>query len=297
MELEALEIFLDVMRQRNFTDVARARDVATSSISRTIGALEHELGFRLFQRSTRKLEPTEAGQLYFTRIEPLLDELLAARQIAADLTEQPRGSLRVTASTVYGEMYIVPLLPGLAEKHPALSIELLLTDAYVDLIEERIDVAIRLGTLKDSSYVARQIQRLEFHICASPDYLLKHGRPDSPQQLSEHNCLLFPRPGYNLNWSFRDNTGSVTEVPISGNCLITHSRSIKHCALAGMGLALLPTWLVQEDIRSGALVRVFDAYEVTATDYAGSVWALYPSREYIPLKTRAFIDHFIASVA
>lgn len=296
MGLDDLETFLDVMRHRNFTDVAHARDLAPSSVSRTITALERELGFKLFQRSTRKLEPTEAGMVYFARIEPLLAELLSARQIAADLTEEPKGTLRVTAPTVYGEMYLVPLLPKLAEEYPALSIELLLTDVFVDLIDERIDAAVRLGTLQDSSYIAKQITHLEYSICASPAYLHKHGTPILPTEVSNHNCLLFPRSGFNLNWLFKDTAGAITEVPITGNCLVTNSQAIKQCALASMGLALLPNWLVHDDIQSGGLVKLFDQFDVTATDYASGIWLLYPSRDYVPLKTRVFMDLFVQSV-
>ncbi len=296
MNTEALEIFLDVMRQRNFTDVARARDLAPSSVSRTITGLENELGFRLFQRSTRKLEPTSEGRVYFERIEPILDEMLLARQIAADLIEEPKGTLRVTASTVYGGMYIVPLLPQISDKYPSLSIELILTDAYMDLIEERIDIAVRLGSLLDSSYIAKQIKPLEFYVCASTGYINKYGKPDSPQQIKDHNCLLFPRTGYNLNWLFKNEAGNITEIPVTGKHLVTNSQAIKQCLLAGMGLALLPNWLVSDEIQSGLLVRLFDEFDVTATDFDGAIWLLYPSREYVPLKTRVFINHIVEHI-
>ncbi|NOX76582.1 MAG: LysR family transcriptional regulator [Gammaproteobacteria bacterium] len=296
MDTEALEVFLDVMRQRNFTDVARARNLAPSSVSRTITGLEKEIGFRLFQRSTRKLEPTEAGRVYFERVEHILDELLSARQIAADLIEEPKGTLRISASTVYGEMYIVPLLPEISAKYPLLSIELILTDAYVDLIEERIDIAVRLGTLQDSSYIARQIKKLEFYVCASPRYLSKKGKPGSPQEIKDHNCLLFLRNKQNVNWLFKDSADEITETTISGKCLVTNSRAIKQCAIAGMGLALLPDWLVCDDIRSGSLVRLFDEFDVATTDYNGAIWFLYPSREYVPIKTRIFMDHLLEKI-
>ncbi len=296
MDIEALEIFLDVMRQRNFTDVARARDLAPSSISRTITSLENEIGIRLFQRSTRKLKPTEAGIVYFERIQPVLDELLSAKQVAADLIDEPKGILRVTASTVYGEMHIAPLLPDLSDKYPLLSIELILTDAYMDLIEERIDIAIRLGTLQNSSYIAKQIKKLNFYVCASPEYIERNGKPNFPHEVKDHNCLLFPRAGHNLNWLFKNETGEIEETSISGKYLITNSRAIKQCALAGMGLALLPDWLVCDAIQSGSLIRLFDGFNVTATDYDGAIWFLYPSREYVPLKTRAFMNSLIESV-
>ncbi len=290
MDIEALKLFLDVMRQRNFTDVARARGIAPSSVSRTVTGLENELGIRLFQRTTRKLEPTEAGVAYFERISAIVDDLESARLIAADLSDEPRGTLRVTASTVYGEMLIVPLLPELAKNYPSLSIELLLTDSYVDLIEERIDVAIRLGTLQDSSYISKRLANLKFFVCASPEYISKHGKPASPLEITNHKCLIFPRSGYNLNWLFKDKAQKLIDVPIDGKYLITNSKAIKQCTLFAMGLSLLPDWLVKQDIENGRLIRLFSEFNVTATDYNSSVWLLYPSREYLALKARVFID-------
>ena len=286
-----MELFLEVMRTHSFTDIARARGTAPSSVSRTITGLEHELGIRLFQRSTRKLVPTEAAMAYFERIYPILGELRSARQIAMDLSEEPKGTLRITASTVYGEMYIAPLLPGIYERYPSLSIELILSDAYLDLIEERIDIAIRLGTLRDSSYVAQRLRSMEFFICASPGYINKYGKPDEPQQVVSHNCLLFPRAGHSLNWLFKDGLGKVSNVPINGKCLINNSRAIRQCAISGMGLVLLPDWLIADDIKSGLLVRLFEEFTVTATDYEAAVWLMRPSREYVPLKTRVFMDY------
>lgn len=296
MDIESLELFLEVMRTRSFTNIARARGIAPSSVSRTITGLENELGIRLFQRSTRKLEPTEAAMVYFERISPILNELQSARQMATDLSEMPKGTLRVTASIVYGEMHIAPLLPEIAERYPSLTIELILTDAYLDLIEERIDIAIRIGTLEDSSYIARRLKKMEFYICASPGYLAKHGKPDVPQQVTSHNCLLFPRTGYNLNWLFKDTVGKISDIPISGKCLITNSQAIRQCAMAGMGLALLPDWLIEDDIQSGLLVRLFAEFAVTATDYEGAIWLMCPSREYVPLKTGVIMDYLIETI-
>lgn len=296
MDTLTLTLFVEVMREHSFTDVARAHGMAPSSVSRAMSGLEAELGVRLFQRTTRRLEPTEAGMAYFQRIVPVLDELHAARDAAADLSEQPKGTLRVTAATVYGEMYIVPQLPQLAEKYPQLSIELLLTDAYLDMVEERIDVAVRLGTLQDSSLIARQLSSMAFFVCASPDYLERHGVPVTLTDMQQHNCLLFPRSGYSMNWLFKDNTGQETAVSINGRCLITHSRAIRDSAIAGMGLALLPDWLVGESIRAGKLVRLYEEYAVTPTDYNGGVWLLCPSRDYLPLKTRVFMDHLVENI-
>ncbi len=290
MDLDNLYLFIEVVQQGSFAKVARIRNIDPSSVSRAIAKLEAELGIRLFQRSTRKLETTELGAIYFQRIAPLIDELESARRIAVDIDRQPQGTLRVTAGLAFAQQQIVPLLPELAKIYPSLSIELILTDAYLDLIAERIDVAIRLGNLQDSSYMAKHLRKISFYICASPDYLSKHGQPKIPQNIESHNCLLFPRARYSLDWLFRDGTGKVTEIQIKGKYLLTNSLAIRQCAISGMGLALLPDWLVDHDLKSGNLVRLFAEYDVTATDFESSIWLLYPSRTYIPAKTQVFID-------
>ncbi|HHJ17620.1 MAG TPA: LysR family transcriptional regulator [Gammaproteobacteria bacterium] len=293
MDVSTLKLFVEVMRRRSFTQVAKTGRMAPSSVSRAIASLETELGTRLFQRSTRRLEPTEAGLRYFERVEPLLEELTEAGMMVADSVGQPRGTLRVSAPTVFGQMFLVPVVAELHEKHPDLGIELLLNDAYVDLVGERIDVAIRLGTLSDSSDIARRVRMIRYYICASPQYLKRHGAPATPRELARHECLLFPRGGYSLSWLFRDASGAVEEVQIDGRCLITNSESIRQCALSGMGLALLPDWLVEPDIESGTLCALFDDYEVTATDYDSAIWILQPSRAYVPLKARVFVERLL----
>ena len=291
MDLETLYLFIEVVQQRSFAKVARARNIDPSSVSRAIARLESELGIRLFQRSTRKLEITEIGEIYFQKIVPLVDELESAQQIAIDTHQKPQGNLRVTASSTFAQQRIVPLLPQLAKLYPDLSIELILTDFYLDLIEERIDVAIRLGTLQDSSYMVKHLRKMKFYICVSSDYLDKYGQPQTPQDIKNHNCLLFPRARHNLDWLFKDETEKITEIKIRGKYLLTNSLAIKQCAIAGMGLALLPDWLVDRELKSGKLIRLFAEYDVTATNFDSSIWLLYPSRAYIPAKTKVFIDY------
>lgn len=296
MELSTLTIFVEVMRRRSFAAVARAQGVTPSSISRCIAGLEEELGVRLFHRSTRSLEPTEAGMLYFERISPAVTELESALQLVTDTSKEVKGTLRVTAATVYGEIVLVPLLPKLAALYPQLSIELFLTDTYLNLVEERIDVAIRLGTLQDSAYIAKRVRDMIFHVCASPDYLQRCGKPETITEIENYECLLFPR-GSRLDWRFKHNKdGQVTQVTINGKYLITNSRAIKECTIAGMGLALLPDWLVDTDITAGRLVTLFPDYAVDAEEYESAIWILYPSREYLPLKSRVFIDFVTESI-
>jgi DNA-binding transcriptional LysR family regulator len=263
-----------------------------SSVSRTIAGLESELGIRLFQRTTRQLSPTEAGTTYFECIEPLVEEMQQAIAIATDISEQPKGRLRVTASVSFGLKCIVPLLPNFGTMYPELAIELLLTDAVVDLFAERIDVAVRLGQLADSTLIAQQLMQTRYSVCASPDYLKRWEQPQTPSDVEQHNCLLFPLPGFKTRWIFRDRDGKKSEIPVRGRTVISNAIALQQCAIAGMGLALLPHWLIDEDLRTSTLVNVFPDYNVTATDFTTAAWFVYPSRAYVPLKVRVFIDFF-----
>jgi DNA-binding transcriptional LysR family regulator len=290
MDLLALRIFVEVMRRGSFAAVARDRNLAPSSISRAIATLEDDLGIRLFQRTTRQLAPTEAGRIYFERIEPIVDELERAQLMAADVSDQPRGTLRVTTPVTFGQIVIIPLLPELTATYPELSLELLMTDAMVDLLAERVDVALRLGRLADSGFTAHRLCDMAFAVCASPGYLERRGRPRTPGDLERHDCLVFLMGGYRTRWRFRSRKGAITEVPIHGRCVISNALALRECAVAGMGPVLLPRWVVARELRSGALIDLFPGHDVTATDFDSAAWLLYPSRAYLPLKVRVFVD-------
>ena len=290
MDLSVLQIFIEVMRHGSFAAVARERNIDPSSVSRTVAGLESELGIRLFQRTTRKLSPTEAGMTYFERIEPLIEEMQQAADIAKDISGNPKGTIRVSCSVSFGIKCIIPLLPEFQAKYPELTIDLLLTDSVVDLLNERIDVAIRLGQPTDSTLIMQKLMETRYSVCASPDYLQQYGQPQIPKDIESHNCLLFPLIGFKTRWIFKHKTGNVQEIPVRGNTIISNAIALQQCAISGMGLTLLPHWLIDEDINTGKLVRLFPDYQVTATNFNTAAWLLYPSRAYIPLKVRVFVE-------
>lgn len=285
-----LKMFVEVVRRGSFATVARDRQIDPSSVSRAIAGLEEELGIRLFQRTTRQLSLTEAGSTYFERIEPLIEEMQQAIAIATDVSGQPKGTLRVTASVSFGLKCIVPLLPKFALLYPDLTIDLLLTDAVVDLLAERVDLAVRLGLLADSTLIAQPLMQTHYAVCASPEYLKRFGQLEKPTDVEHHSCLLFPLAGFRSRWIFRDRKGGISEIPVHGRTLISSAIALQQCAIAGMGLALLPHWLIDDDLQAGTLVNVFPGYEVTATAFSTAAWMVYPSRVYVPLKVRVFID-------
>ncbi|MEO1790812.1 MAG: LysR family transcriptional regulator [Cyanobacteria bacterium J06629_19] len=290
MDISVLTLFVEVVRQGSFAAVARDRNVDPSSVSRAIASLETELGIRLFQRTTRQLSPTEAGTLYFERVEPLVEEIQLAGEMAADVVERPKGTLRVTASVAFGLTCIVPLLSAFEAQYPELTVELLLTDAVVDLFTERIDVAIRLGKLEDSTLIAQRLMPVHYRVCASPEYLAKHKDLQTPDDISRHECLLFPLAGFRSQWTFRDSAGQMSEVLVHGRTVISNAIALQQCAIANMGIALLANWLVDPDIAAGRLVDIFANYEVSATDFSSAAWLVYPSRNYVPLKVKVFAE-------
>ncbi|CAN5454261.1 LysR family transcriptional regulator [soil metagenome] len=290
MEIATLRAFVEVMRRRSFTAVARDLNVDPSSVSRTISGLEEELGVRLFHRTTRNLSPTEAALAYFDRIEPMITELEKAALVAIDSGETPRGLLRITAAVTFAQMNLVPLLPEFAEKHPGLRFELILTDKLLDLVEERIDLAVRLGRLSESTLIAHRLCDMVYVVCASPRYLRHKGRPKAPEDLERHECLRYPVQGYGSRWRFRKGDGDAFEVPVSGRVLATNGIALVQCAVAGMGVLMLPRWNVAAELRSGALVDLFPDYHATASEFDIAAWMLYPSRSYLPLKVRALAD-------
>ncbi len=296
MDLSVLQLFVEVMKSGSFAAVARHRNLDPSSVSRAIASLEAELGIRLFQRTTRQLSPTEAGTTYFERIEPLIEEMQQAINVATDVSGQPKGKLRVTASVSFGLKCIVPLLPKFDALYPDLTVDLLLTDTVVDLLAQRVDVAVRHGLLADSTLIAQQLMRTHYSVCASPDYLQRSAQLEKPIDVEQHKCLLFPLAGFRSKWIFKERNG-VSEISVYGRTLISSAIALQECAIAGMGLALLPNWLIDDALQSGTLINVFPDYDVTVTDFSTAVWLVYPSRAYIPLKVRVFIDFLKQSVS
>lgn len=321
MDVTALTLFVDVVRRGSFAAVARERGVDPSSVSRAVAALEAELGLRLFQRTTRRLAPTEAGAAYFARVEPLVEELDAARLQAADAARRPTGTLRVSAPVSFALLNLVPLLPAFAACYPEVAVDLVLADARLDLVEERLDAAVRLGTLPDlglgDAVVVRRLAPMVFRACASPTYLARRGRPAVPADLAAHDCLALDVVGFTDRWRFRGPDGTPTTVRARGPLRTSNALALKAAALAGLGVIVQARWIVGRELRDGTLVDLFPDHAVTAAapggepaadrvagsatgddaDGEASAWLVYPTRAYVPRKVRAFVDHVVRAFA
>jgi DNA-binding transcriptional LysR family regulator len=294
MNTHQMILALEVARRGGFAAVGRYRGHDPSSVSRAIGELEAELGLRLFQRSTRRLAPTAEGALWLARIEPLVEELERAGEMARDVAlgtgGELRGLLRITASVTFGQARIVPLLAEFMKRHPGLQVEGVFTDANIDLVADRIDLAIRLGPAVSGDLIASKLMDTTYRVVASPAYLAKAPGLARPDDLMAHRVLLFDIAAFRSRWRFRDTAGAVSEVPVDGAITLSPAGSLLAAALAGLGPALLPDWLVDDDIAAGQLTDCFPALRCAAANFDTAAWLVYPSRAYLPSKVRAMID-------
>jgi DNA-binding transcriptional LysR family regulator len=292
VDTKDLDTLIQVIRHGSFAAAARDLNVDPSSVSRAVAAVEAELGTRLFVRNTRQLALTEAGAVFVERLGPLLEELAQARDAAFDATGQVRGRLRVTVSNAFGVRRLSPLLPAFCRAHPALELDLILTESPVDLVADRVDVAVRAGNLRDSSLVAVPLLQIRYHVVASPAWLREQEAPPvQPQDLHSIPCLSFALLGFRDRWSFTAaSDGEVTEVAVRPRLVATNAQLLRDSAVAGLGPALLADWMIGDDLASGALVDLFPAYTLSTASSPTTFYAVYPSRNHVPAKVRVFID-------
>ncbi|MGG6461133.1 LysR substrate-binding domain-containing protein [Solilutibacter silvestris] len=282
-----LDLFLHVLDQGSITAAARSLDLSVAVASQRLKRLENELGVRLFHRTTRRLHPTPEGLALAQQGRPLVEEL---ESLGASLREGARevsGTLRVTLSATFGRQYVSPLLPEFMARHPKLRLRTHLTDQSVDLVSEGYDLAIRIGALEDSSLVARRIASNRRVVCASSDYLARHGEPRTPQELADHDCLLlFGRDGPHDLWRFTAPDGADFAVRVHGRFESDLGEFIRDAALAGQGIATFSLWHVIDDLRAGRMQVILPDYRLPAT----SINAVTPHRRTTPPRVRAFVD-------
>lgn len=290
LETHALAVFVSVVKHGNFVRAAADNALTASGVSRVISRLEEQLGVRLLQRSTRRLSLTETGALFYERVVQILKDLEEAEIEASADGLQPQGLLRLNVPVVFGRQHIAPLLPALREAYPAMSVELTLSDQYVDLIDEGVDMAIRIGALNDSRLIARRLCANRRLLVASPDYITRHGEPLCAADLEHHECLIFTALERSHQWSLVGPEGPVTFSP-KGSLISNNGEALTEAAKRGAGIALGATFSIADALLSGELVRVLPGYEFEAT----AIYAIYPSTRQLSGKVRASVD-FLAKM-
>ena len=289
--LSAIESFVKVAELKSFSEAAARLNTSKSVISRHVAGLEAQLGLRLFHRTTRAITLTEAGRCYFERVSQILLDLQDADQAVSHLQVTPRGRLKVSAPMSFGFLHLAPALADFLAEYPELEVDVTMSDRFVDLVEEGFDLAVRIGALGDSSFIAKRIAPIRRVVCASPRYLATHGTPEFPQDLRAHQCLCNSnQPGGGHEWRFTMPDGKSVTVPVKGRLALNNGDALRVAALNDLGFVDIPTFIVGGDLKAGTLVSVLDAHVPQSL----ALHAVYSHARHLSPKVRAFID-FLAS--
>ncbi|MBR7962338.1 LysR family transcriptional regulator [Burkholderia vietnamiensis] len=281
--LNDMALFVEVVKAKSFRGAAEAIGVPNSTLSRRIGALEKAIGLRLLHRTTRKIELTEAGQLYFERSRRIVDEARLVHEQLGEMVAQPVGVLHASLPVDFANIFLAPLLPEFARRYPGISFEFDLTPRRVDLVTEPVDLAIRMGEPPSSNLIARQLARLPRYLYASPRYIELFGEPSEPADLQQHECVRLDPAEIN-GWTLHREEKTI-EIPVGGRFLLNSVGMIRRLAMLGLGIAVLPEEIAAEDVTAGNLRRVMPAWQAPSVP----VYAITETR-LLPAKTQRFIE-------
>lgn len=288
-----MEVFARVVELGGFSAAARAFRMTPSAVSKLVARLEARLGVRLINRSTRKLQLTPEGTAYYDRSIRILDDIDTAEREAA-VGATPRGRLRVNTSVPFGMHRLLPLLPGFLARYPGVSVDVSLTDTVVNLMEERADVAIRVGPLRESRLLARKLGESRMVVVAAPSYLKQWGTPRTPQDLAQHNMLGFCFSKQIDGWPFLDGEGGDATILPIGNALVSDGEAMRQLTVAGAGLARLTRFHVDHDIAAGKLVPVLEEFNPGDLEAIHAVFVGHGGQ--LPTRVRAFLDYLVETV-
>jgi DNA-binding transcriptional LysR family regulator len=284
--LADIAVFVRVVERGSFTLAAGELDLSRAVVSKYVSRLEERLGARLLHRTTRRLSLTEAGAALFEASRGALERIEEAEGAVAQLQSEPRGRLKASAPMSFGILHLGPAIAEFARAYPRVSLDLRLDDRFVDLVEEGIDVAVRIGTLTDSSLVARRLATTRTLVCASPAYLAEHGEPEAPEDLAAHNCLIYSYLSTANVWRFTGPGGRQIPVAVNGSFRINNGIMLGEAAAAGRGILLTPSFYVAPLLRDGRLKRILPGYRLPEL----GIHAVYSERTQVPPKVRVFID-------
>lgn len=286
--IQGMRTFVAVAAQSSFTDGAKRVGISTKLASKYVGQLEDRLDAQLFNRTTRSVTLTETGTAYYERCLPLLEQFDELEGLVQARQSELAGRIRITAPTGFGATRLVAMLKPFQTTHPKVTIELNLSDQHVAMIEDGFDLAVRFGALSDSSLVARKLMDMRIVCCAAPQYLARHGIPESPAALAAHNCLLQSSAGNSDVWEFRDG-GRILPVTVSGNFRANAPLAVANMAADGLGIGRIPLYTAQTFMAAGRLQLLFEAQEAKVI----GLYAVYPPSRHLTARIRALIDHLV----
>lgn len=284
--LEEIRNFVAVVQGGSFTRAAEDLGTSRSVISKRLSQLEDHLGVRLLNRTTRRLSLTEAGERFYQECSSSLCSIDAAVDEVRSLNREPRGRLYVNLPMSFGILHVAPLIPRFMTQFPLIQVELNFDDRKVEVINPGFDVSIRIGELDDSSLAARRLSSCNHCVVAAPAYLEQYGIPQTPQDLIHHRIASFRYQDSALEWEFENRTGQQTSVKLEGNVIANNSLAIKEIVLGGAAIARMPNFLLGRELVDGKLINLFPELNTTRR----SIYAVFPRREFMPAKTRAFIE-------
>jgi len=285
--LSELEAFIRTVEMGSQAAASVALNISRAATGRHIQSLETKLGVRLLQRTTRRQVLTEAGTVFYQQAKDALEQLTEAADSVSKYQSSLRGRLRVCAPMSFGVKHLSSLLAGFSLLYPDVKIELTLSDKVVDLIEEGYDVALRLGKLVDSDMHSRRLGTYRVGLCASPTYLAKHGTPEFPEDLLQHNCLSYVGAGRQQRWTLQGLDGLPQTIAVSGNLTANNGSALMMAALAGLGIIKQPFFIIGDALQDGSLVQVLSGYSLRELELN----AIYPAASHLPLKIRVLIDY------
>ncbi|WP_455924435.1 LysR family transcriptional regulator [Pseudomonas putida] len=283
--LAAMETFVSVLEAGSFSAAARRLNLGQPAISKTIAQLEERLGVRLVLRSTRGLTPTEAGTAYYERAKRAIEEAHEADLAARGAGSELHGTLRVCAAVTFARLHVLPHLATFLDAHPELNIDIVLDDRTVNLVEEGIDIALRMGALADSNLIARKIGECQRLVLATPAYVQAHGKPCNPTDLAQHPAVIFAQAGGGEHWAFKQGS-TVQSVTVSGRVRVSAAEGVRAAVLAGLGVALTSRWMFAEELAKGEVVPLLEDWQLPPLD----LWAVFPTGRLASAKARAFVD-------
>jgi DNA-binding transcriptional LysR family regulator len=290
-DLERMAIFAHVVEEKSFSGAARRLNLSKSLVSKHVTQLEKSVGARLLNRTTRALSLTEAGTVLYAHCARILEELEEAKLAVSRLQSAPRGILRISAPVAFGRLHVASALPEFLGANPELKIDMVTTDRFVDLAEEGYDVVIRITGEPAPNVVARKLAPVNRRICATPAYFARHGVPKTPQELEAHNCLTYTYYNPQDPWRLHGPEGEIS-VRASGDLRLNDDDALAEAVRGGLGIALLPTFLIGKELQSGRLQSVLSDY----VPLERHIYAIYLPNRHLSAKVRAFIDFFLARI-
>ncbi|WP_167494721.1 MULTISPECIES: LysR family transcriptional regulator [Vibrio] len=286
-ELKRVGVFTKVVQAQSFSEAARRLGVAKSAVSKQISLLEEEVGVRLLNRSTRKLSLTEAGEIYYRHCEQIVNRADIALNELRQYQNQPTGTIRVSSPIPFGRALLIPVIKELRELYPLLKVELVLSDKVVNLVEEGIDLVVRVGKLQDSTLIAKKLCDTPTVVFASPEYIARNGTPSTPQQLADHQWITLSILSAPIVGPFRHKTSQEEAThTVNSHLKINSVDAVIDAAVQGLGITAMVKTTVHEHLQAGRLVPVLEGYQLEPR----GVYALYPHREFLPPKVRIFMS-------